>query len=537
MEHNPSPFGAETPGAETGAAGDGKKRSKKETSSGRSKKGREDQPKGGKQEAAKKIADASIFDKLSEELSADKKPQKKAGPTKPEKPEPEKPQAKATKEKSHVAPVGKPEEADAKEKSSDNSLVYSGEIPLDDDTRTATEGYIRLREEDVEAEISDVGKDRPDADEVAADAVLLQNAREDIARAPDGSSTLEVIDDAYQETLDELPKLSSLPEQEPTHPFPTVAAPAPALMERMYREQQGTPSPSQVLAENSASTKPSSVLSAPETNFYNSYNSLSRDAGSPAKTVPEVQPKIIERKPSAPAPRTIEMPTPLWPEKPAAAERIETIERHIDRRESDIREAAKEQYLAHSEYPGTVRAEARNPSHTSPELPEPTNLKKPEKTNTERVSNMSHRDLLKASEKVIVDGVSLRTIYEAKQITEPGLRRVMHEYYRGGDLKKTLDRELLVKEMSYERDPQVRDRLAQSYASVQTAAQQSKPVSPIFEANKPARPTTPPPPQTTPSAPRRQVNASISTEQLVSYIWGGIIVILAITAFLIWLLK
>lgn len=539
MEHNPSPFGAETPGAETGPDGNGKKKSKRETASGQSKKSPESQPKSNKREAAKKIADASIFDKLSEEFSAGKQSEKKTGHVTSEKPESEKPRAKVTKEKSPAAAPEKPSRIGTKEKSPDDSQVYSGEIPLDDDTRTATEGYIRLREEDVEAEIDDVGEDQPDANEAAADAALLHNASEEIAGASDGSSTLEVIDEAYQETLDELPKLSPLPEQVPPSPFPAAAAeaPSPALMERMYREQQGVPSTSQVLAESFTSDEPSSASAAPEANFYNSYNSLSRDAGALVKTAAETRPKITERKPSVPAPSSIEMPAPLRPESPTAAKQIQTIERHIDRREADIRDAAKEQYFAQPQYSGAMRPEARRSTTASPELPEPTNLKKPEKTDAERVSRMSHRDLLKASEKVIVDGVSLRTIYEAKQITESGLQRVMHEYYRGGDLKKTLDRELLAKEMSYERDPQVRDRLTQSYASVQSAAQQSKPVSPIFEANKPTGPAAPPTPQPAPSAPRRQASASISAEQLVSYIWGGIIVILAITAFLIWLLK
>jgi hypothetical protein len=87
----------------------------------------------------------------------------------------------------------------------------------------------------------------------------------------------------------------------------------------------------------------------------------------------------------------------------------------------------------------------------------------------ERVQRMEHPELLTLAEKISIDGTSLRTIYEAKQITEPGLRRITNEYLRGGDVKAALQQELLVKELSYERDPQSRDRLAASYTNVDEA--------------------------------------------------------------------
>jgi len=75
----------------------------------------------------------------------------------------------------------------------------------------------------------------------------------------------------------------------------------------------------------------------------------------------------------------------------------------------------------------------------------------------ERLQHLDHRELLATSEKILIDGTSLRRIYEAKQISELGLRRITTEYLRGGDIKHALDQELILKQMAYERDPQVRD--------------------------------------------------------------------------------
>jgi hypothetical protein len=90
----------------------------------------------------------------------------------------------------------------------------------------------------------------------------------------------------------------------------------------------------------------------------------------------------------------------------------------------------------------------------------------------ERVPHMDHREVLDIAEKVDVNGTSLRTIYESKHITEPGLRRLTQEFLRGGDVASALKHETQVKEMQYERDPQMRDRLAASYAGVEAAQPQ-----------------------------------------------------------------
>jgi hypothetical protein len=74
-----------------------------------------------------------------------------------------------------------------------------------------------------------------------------------------------------------------------------------------------------------------------------------------------------------------------------------------------------------------------------------------------RIATLNRAELLTLSEKIIVDGSSLRQIYETHLIGERGLRRLIAEYVNGGDLKKALKREIVEREIDFERDPAMRD--------------------------------------------------------------------------------
>lgn len=74
-----------------------------------------------------------------------------------------------------------------------------------------------------------------------------------------------------------------------------------------------------------------------------------------------------------------------------------------------------------------------------------------------RVETLSRAELLDLSEKVIIDGSSLRQIYETHLVGERGLRRLLAEHLHGGDLKKALRREIIEREIDFERDPGLRD--------------------------------------------------------------------------------
>ena len=78
------------------------------------------------------------------------------------------------------------------------------------------------------------------------------------------------------------------------------------------------------------------------------------------------------------------------------------------------------------------------------------------------IETISRSDLLELSAKTVVDGTTLRKVYETSLITEKGLRRVMTEYLRGGDIKSALKRELVEHEKDFERDPILRDKTHQT---------------------------------------------------------------------------
>ncbi len=81
-----------------------------------------------------------------------------------------------------------------------------------------------------------------------------------------------------------------------------------------------------------------------------------------------------------------------------------------------------------------------------------------QKLNDRQVDTMSRAELLKLSEKVRVEGTDLRRVYETHLIGEQGLRRLVGEYMRGGDVQRLLRSELSEHERDFERDPILRDR-------------------------------------------------------------------------------
>ena len=93
--------------------------------------------------------------------------------------------------------------------------------------------------------------------------------------------------------------------------------------------------------------------------------------------------------------------------------------------------------------------------------------------NVVSVDSMSNQELLKASEEIIIDGTSLRQIYETQLVGEKGLRRLVNEYVRGGDLKKALKNEILERQIDFERDPAMRDTASPTKSATAITDQQS----------------------------------------------------------------
>ncbi len=74
-----------------------------------------------------------------------------------------------------------------------------------------------------------------------------------------------------------------------------------------------------------------------------------------------------------------------------------------------------------------------------------------------RIDTLSRAELMQLGETIEINGSNLRHIYETHLIGERGLRRLVAEYVRGGDLPRALRREVLAHEMDFERDPVMRD--------------------------------------------------------------------------------
>lgn len=87
----------------------------------------------------------------------------------------------------------------------------------------------------------------------------------------------------------------------------------------------------------------------------------------------------------------------------------------------------------------------------------PSNIR--EAFRAEEVKAMPHEQVLQVAEKIKVEDSSLRQIYEAKLIGEKQLRHLVAEHLAGKDIRPTLKREMVERQIDFERDPQMRDRI------------------------------------------------------------------------------
>lgn len=98
-----------------------------------------------------------------------------------------------------------------------------------------------------------------------------------------------------------------------------------------------------------------------------------------------------------------------------------------------------------------------------------------------KAQSMNRKELMALSEKIVVDGASLRQIYESRSISDRGLRRLITVYLKGGNVKRSLQQELIEKEIDFERDPLLRDR-GHSLAEHDQESQQSSHLGPSLLA-------------------------------------------------------
>lgn len=163
---------------------------------------------------------------------------------------------------------------------------------------------------------------------------------------------------------------------------------------------------------------------------------------------------------------------------------IETAQSQIINQESEVQRLARDNYRQKFAKSETAAAEAATsrpkpavenqpkPIETRPTpVPEAPRAKleangqsaapeKPAKAGSaESTARLTDKEVIDISSKVKVGETNLRQIYEARLVSEAGLRRLVYEHFGGNDIRRALAREFLAKELSYERDPMLRDKL------------------------------------------------------------------------------
>lgn len=72
--------------------------------------------------------------------------------------------------------------------------------------------------------------------------------------------------------------------------------------------------------------------------------------------------------------------------------------------------------------------------------------------------SLDKSEQLDLAKNIQLDGVSVLEMYQAKRIDEAGLRRIIIEFLRGGDLRHVIKNEIIRLQLRFERDPQLRDK-------------------------------------------------------------------------------
>jgi hypothetical protein len=116
---------------------------------------------------------------------------------------------------------------------------------------------------------------------------------------------------------------------------------------------------------------------------------------------------------------------------------------------------------ARRESAATIKRNVEKISRQTNIRPELTNLK---------AQTMTRVELLSLASEIDIDGTNLKQVYESHLITELGLRRVISIYLRGGNVKRSLRRELVEREIDFERDPSLRDQASDAPMASATAS-------------------------------------------------------------------
>ncbi len=194
------------------------------------------------------------------------------------------------------------------------------------------------------------------------------------------------------------------------------------------------------------------------------------------------RPEMHESKPAeflpAPEPESVPVPPPMPPDPTSYRRRfwqeqstLSSDEQTIDREalpvvyeygQPQLEAEPMHHYVPHQS-PETSRKTVQ-PTSVETHIPAPAFEAAQETTSHDQPERQLNRqELLRLAKSVTIDGVRLKDIYATNRIDEAGLRAVVDVYLHGGDVKQQLTREIVAKEQSYERDPQLRHQRPVEY--------------------------------------------------------------------------
>lgn len=156
----------------------------------------------------------------------------------------------------------------------------------------------------------------------------------------------------------------------------------------------------------------------------------------------------------------------LLPVQRELEKQVQSLHDHLAVREAQVRklvwEHAAEQSapvatpeVARAAVPAQAREAAPSVEHAKPAASSEKLVVKTEaaRPKPEDVKHMELPKLVEIAEEIPVSGLTVKRVYEVGLIKEHGLRKVVEEYLRGGEIQSVLNEAILEQEKSYELDP------------------------------------------------------------------------------------